>query len=232
MKDRSRYIALIRHGAYHQRAETPSALQPHPLTHDGVAQARACADMVRDLQAAHGLELHHVAYSSCQLRAWQTARETTTMLRAHGPGFDIVQTEALSERSLGSAANMTVAEVEAALDRDPRFEAPPEGWKSNSTYCLPLQGAESLMMAGARVAGFLSRLARDPVTAGKLTLTFGHGAAYRHAAHLLGVMTRQEIVAHSMYYARPLLLCYNEDGTWSHCGGAWKRRSSTETPLD
>lgn len=232
MSRNTRYIALIRHGAYHQRADTPSALQPHPLTPDGIAQARACAALIQTLQYQHGLDLNPVAYSSRQLRAWQTAREATAALSPDGTAFHITQTEALSERSVGSAANLTVAEIETALAEDPRFDAPPRGWKSNSDYCLPLQGAESLMMAGTRVAGFLSQLTQMPETAGKLTLTFGHGAAFRHAAHVLGVMSRAEIAAHSMYHAQPLLLCYKEDGTWSHCGGAWKLRGSQETPLD
>lgn len=223
------YIALIRHGAYHQRADTPSALQPHPLTEEGQQQARDCAALLQDLHAPLGVNWNRTAYSSRQLRAWQTAKLTTDQLDL---SFTLSQTEALSERALGSAANMTLTEIETALALDPRFEAPPQGWKSQSDYCLPLQGAESLMMAGARVAGFLSRLAQNTEAQGKLTLTFGHGAAFRHAAHLLGVMRRPEIAAHSMYHARPLLLCYNDDGTWSHCGGAWKVRRKDETLLD
>lgn len=225
-----RYVALIRHGEYHQRQNVPSALQPHPLTDRGMVQAKDCADLIRALMEEHQLSLNSAAYCSEQLRAWQTARVTTSAL-AEGY-FTLHQTSDLSERALGSAANMTLAEIEAALALDPRFETPPAGWKSSSAYCLPLQGAESLMMAGTRVAGFLSRLVQAPDTEGRLTLTFGHGAAFRHAAHILGVMRRDEIAANSMYHARPLLLCYNPDGTWSHCGGAWKQRGSTETMLD
>ena len=227
-----RYFALIRHGAYHQRENVPSALQPHPLTDEGIAQARDCAGLVRALQDAHDLTLNPVSYSSRQLRAWQTAKETTGALSPDGRPFPIVETEALSERSVGSAANLTLDEIEAALTLDPRFDTPPAGWKSDSDFCLPYPGAESLMMAGARVAGFLAQLAQQPGTKGKMTLIFGHGAAFRHAAHCLGVMARDEIAAHSMYHARPLLICYTQGGTWAHSGGAWKVRKRDETLLD
>ncbi len=227
-----RYIALIRHGAYHQRKDVPSALQPHPLTDEGEQQARDCANLVRELLAEVNTTLNPVAYSSRQLRAWQTAQLATAALSPDGTPFATEQSPALSERALGSAANLTLGEIEAALALDPRFETPPAGWKSNSDYCLPLQGAESLMMAGTRVAGFLSRLVQNPTTRSRMTLVFGHGAAFRHAAHVLGVMPRSDIAAHSMYHARPLLLCYNDDDRWAHCGGAWKARGRTEVLLD
>lgn len=36
-------LALVRHGDYAQRAETPSALQPYPLTAKGEAEVRTQA---------------------------------------------------------------------------------------------------------------------------------------------------------------------------------------------
>ncbi|MDV7145319.1 histidine phosphatase family protein [Tropicimonas sp. TH_r6] len=226
------HIALIRHGAYHQRANVPSALQPFPLTKGGKTQARACGAEIAKILRETGLELDPVLYSSCQLRAWQTAKIAREVLSETGCKITkITQKPALSERALGSAANLSVAEIEAVLTEDPRFETPPAGWKSDSDYCLPLQGAESLMQAGARVAEQLRGIAetgRD----GWLTLVFGHGASFRHAAHHLGLLAREEIARLSMYHARPLRLCYTDDGKWTRSGGAWKQRRRDETAMD
>ena len=222
---------LIRHGDYHQRDRVPSALQPFPLTARGEEQAQACGEDLAMLIAEGGYALDPVVHCSCQLRAWQTARIACDVLERHGHALRINQTTALSERSLGSAANLTLEEIEAALAADPRCEPPPPGWKSDSDYCLPLQGAESLMMAGARVGRYLTQAMADKAP-GTLSLFFGHGAWFRHAAHLMGVLTRDEIARFSMYHARPLRLCHNRDGTWAHSGGEWKIRQKTEQMLD
>lgn len=150
------YHAFFRHGAYDQAAGVPSARQPWPLTDEGQAQARAGAALLDGMIREHGLKPAPVIFCSRQLRAWQTAQTLAEALRALGYTFpDVHQTSALAERGLGSAANLTIAEIEAALAADPRCDAPPQGWKSDSDYCLPLEGAESLMMAGARVATHL-----------------------------------------------------------------------------
>ena len=229
-----RYIALIRHGDYHQRPDCPSALQPFPLTDKGHAQAKACGEEIAQLLAEAGWRLDPVVHSSPQLRAWQTARDAVELLSSKGHVTRIEQTPELSERALGSAANLTLHEIEVALCDDPRFDTPPPGWKADRDYRLPLQGAESLRMAGARVAGWLRRaVAQDTATGTPtLTLVFGHGAAFRHAAHDLGILGLDEISQVSMYHARPLLLCYKGGDTWAHFGGAWKPRDRRETALD
>lgn len=229
-----RYIALIRHGDYHQRPDTPSALQPFPLTETGHAQARACGEEIAQLLNETGWRLDPVAHCSLQLRAWQTAQSAAEVLVSKGFVTQIAQTPDLSERALGSAANLTLQEIEAALRDDPRFDTPPPGWKADRDYRLPLQGAESMRDAGARVAGWLRRaVAQDRATMRPtLTLVFGHGAAFRHAAHDIGVLARDEIAQVSMYHAQPLLLCYKGDDTWVHFGGAWKTRARRETALD
>ena len=229
-----RYIALIRHAEYHQRPDTPSALQPFPLTVTGHEQARACGEEIALLLTESGWLLDPVSYSSLQLRAWQTAHEAAAVLASKGHVTRIEQTPDLSERALGSAANLTLHEIEMALRDDPRFDTPPPGWKADRDYRLPLQGAESMRDAGARVAGWLRRaVAQDSVAEmPTLTLIFGHGAAFRHAAHDLGILRLDEISQFSMYHARPLLLCYKGNDTWVHSGGAWKRRDRQETALD
>ena len=229
-----RYVALIRHGDYHQRPGAPSALQPFPLTEKGHAQARACGEEIAQLLNETGWRLDPVAYSSLQLRAWQTARGAAAVLSSKGHVIQVEQTPDLSERALGSAANLTLQEIETALRDDPRFDAPPPGWKADRDYQLPLQGAESMRSAGARVAGWLRRaVAQDTACeTPTLTLVFGHGAAFRHAAHDLGFLSVDDISKFSMYHARPLLLCYKDHARWEHVGGAWKPRARQDTAPD
>lgn len=222
---------LIRHGAYHQHAGAPSALQPFPLTDQGKAQARACGEEIVTLIDREGWALDTVMHTSCQLRAWQTGQIVKDVLKAHGHGIDICQTPALAERSVGSAANLTVDQIEKVLAADPRFDVPQPGWKSDSDYCLPLDGAESLMMAGQRVADYLGETMAGK-TGSSATLFFGHGASFRHAAHLLGLLSRKDIARYSMFHARPIQICYNAQGRWTHCGGSWKFRHAEEQFLD
>ncbi len=223
------YVAFLRHGAYHQRKGVPSARQPWPLTDEGKAQARAGANLLAGMIAEHGLRLSPVVHASHQLRAWQTAQELAARLDSLGHVTErVVETPALAERGLGSAANLTVPEIEAALRDDPRHDAPPPGWKSDSDYCLPLDGAESLMMAGRRVADHLAATSRP----GWLTVHVGHGASFRHACFHLGILDRAEIARLSMFHARPSLICHEADGRWSHLAGAWKIREPGGDPKD
>lgn len=225
------YIALVRHGDYHQRAGVPSARQPFALTEKGLVQARACGTELSELAAQQDLEIASAIHCSRQLRAWQTAVTIGDTLRAQGHHIGTpVETSALAERGLGSAANLTVAEIETVLDADPRYPPPPLGWKSDSDYCLPLEGAESLMQAGERVAAHLRNMANKK--ARTLNIVVGHGASIRHACHHLGILTRDEIAQFSMFHARPLLICYSGHDRWRHLAGEWKVRMPKEDPID
>ena len=232
MAEAKRYVALIRHGAYHQKAATPSALQPYPLTEEGRAQAAECGAALAEILRREGWSLAPVIHCSHQLRAWQTADVLATVLRAagHSPG-DLSETPALAERSVGAVANLTTSEIETILEADPRYSSPPPGWKSDSHYRLPFQGAESLLEAGARVAAHLTATAAAAAP-NSLTLCVGHGASFRHAAHHLGLLKISEIPRLSMHHARPLLFCYEGRARWSHLGGAWKQRQSQEAHQD
>ena len=228
------YAAFIRHGAYHQRPGCPSALQPYPLADVGENQATECGLEIARFLKQYGWRLNPHAHSSLQLRAWQTARLATKSIGEVGQSTSIVQTAELSERSVGSAANLTLAEIEDVLRTDPRVDAPPPGWKSDSDYRLPLHGAESLMEAGKRVAQYIQGVINARITGSvpELTLFFGHGASFRHAAYKLGLLTREEIPRLSMHHAKPLLFCYNSQGTWSHFAGDWKHRKRSENEVD
>lgn len=224
--------ALIRHGDYHQRGGAPSALQPFPLTSDGMGQTIICAQIIHQMLRRHDLTTAPIIQCSPQLRAWQTADGIATHLRKLGHHIDdLYQTPALSERSVGTLANLTVAEIEAVLENDPRHHAPPKGWKSDSAYCLPYPGAESLTQAGARVAAHI----QDTLTTTPsdiLQLFIGHGASFRHGAHHLGILTQKEIAQLSMHHAQPLLIRYNRHGIWEHFDGSWKVRPVYEDVAD
>jgi len=213
-------LALIRHGAYHQLDNTPSALQPFPLSDEGQNHARQGArELAQGLQTLGWKETPQL-HSSVLLRAWQTAEIYAQTL---GLSVPPEQSPALCERSVGSAANLSIKAIEALLADDPRYLPPPRDWKSRSDYRLPLPGAESLDEAGARVAQYiLSQCAangeRKPVQ-----LFVGHGAAFRHAARDLGILETAEIPGLSMHHGRGLLFEYR-DKSWTLLSGAWKTR--------
>jgi len=130
-------------------------------------------------------------------------------------------------RSVGCAANLTVEQISQVIHDDPRYPDLPQYWKSDSEYCLPLQGAESLLQAGERVAAHLSRrmAAVKNSQADILKLFVAHGAAFRHAAYHLGVLEYDQIARLSMYHAQPVFLEYLDDGNWRHIDGEWKVRA-------
>ncbi|MFT5082636.1 MAG: 2,3-bisphosphoglycerate-dependent phosphoglycerate mutase [Lentisphaeria bacterium] len=227
------YIALVRHGEYHQLDSAPSALQPFPLSVAGEQQAHACANILLTLAKALGVNIAPVIHCSVLLRAWQTARILCGELnrRAVKPAkFTLVETEQLVERSVGPLANLASNEIERIVANDPRHQNLPLNWKSDSGFCLPYAGAESLMQAGERVAAYITSVVeRDshiaPVGPPLLHVVIGHGAAMRHAAHHLGVLAFERIAQLSMHHASPVIIKYCEGGAWEHVDGNWKERS-------
>lgn len=228
--------ALIRHGDYHQLPDTPSAHQPFPLNEAGLGHARLAAQEIAGALDTEGWRLSPVVDSSRLLRAWQTARIVCERLDGRFAREPTLESfDALAERGLGSAANLTIGQIEAILHEDPRFEAPPTDWKSNSHYRLPLQGAESLLEAGARVAEHLRQRMESlagTVREDTLKLFVGHGAAFRHAAYHLGILAFDDIARLSMYHGRPVLLEYRGEGSWRQAGGEWRVRGPAEEGLD
>lgn len=229
--------AIIRHGAYRQLWDTPSAHQPFPLDAEGEAHALAAAAELRESCREHGWRLHGEIDCSCMLRAWQTAGIIADGLHdlwGEEPPV-IAGFEALAERSVGCAANLTVEQIRQVLRDDPRFPEPPPGWKSDSRYRLPLQGAESLLEAGERVAGHLrARMAELAARAvdDRLKLFVGHGAAFRHAAFHLGILTLEQVAGLSMFHGRPVFLEYTPSGGWRHVAGQWKVRGQHDRCMD
>lgn len=228
------FLAFVRHGDYQQKKRTPSAFQPFSLSEKGQQQAALSADKLQDFAQQHNLKIKSAIYSSNLLRAWQTAKiikDTLKDRKCH-----IESSSALNERSVGSVANLSVEEIESLLKLDPRYECPEFNWKSDTYYCLPFDGAESLMQAGERVANFIRKTfieVKQNAKKDTLVVMVGHGAAFRHAAHLLGILEFDEIAKYSMFHADPLFFemtpCQN---TRSHCfekvQGEWKVRKSKE----
>jgi 2,3-bisphosphoglycerate-dependent phosphoglycerate mutase len=228
--------ALIRHGDYRQLPDTPSAHQPFPLTTAGEAQARRAGIVLRETIESNGWTLSPLVDSSQLLRAWQTARIISDELADRFPSApQLAGFAELAERGLGSAANLSIRTIEAVVRDDPRFPDLPADWKSNSRFRLPLQGAESLLEAGERVAAHIKRqmsTLSEQASADTLKLFVGHGAAFRHAAYIQGVLSFEQIARLSMYHAQPIYLEYLPGDRWRHVGGEWKPRSEPNDQID
>lgn len=219
-----KYFALIRHGDYHQKKNTPSALQPYPLTEEGMLQAKNSASELEEFCQQWHISFDPTIDCSPLLRAWQTANEISKQIINSTASNHIESYEALVERKVGSVANLTVEEVEQVIADDPRYEAPPPNWKSKSDYRLPFMGAESLLEAGQRVASHLKKCAAE-MNNESLKIIVGHGASIRHAALDLGLLELDDIPKLSMHHCKPVFFSLSETGDWAHVAGDWKVRS-------
>ncbi|GAB2184368.1 histidine phosphatase family protein [Roseibium sp. LAB1] len=229
------FAILVRHGVYNQKPDTPSALQPYGLTDAGKVQAQEAGTEIADIARQEGFRLAPEILCSRQLRAWQTAALLGRSLgEVLGSDFTITEDEALAERSVGALANLTLREIEQVIADDPRTAPLPGDWKSNSHHRLPVQGAESLMDAGQRVATCLEQRMVDLGDGAGLNarIFVGHGAAMRHAAHCIGVLEFNQIRQLSMHHARPVVLKLTKNRSWSHHRGDWKLREPLETATD
>lgn len=221
-------IALIRHGEYQQLANTPSALQPYPLTENGADEVRNQARKFRQWLSQTDYVLEPEIHCSTLLRAWQTAEIYREELGAFFAGQPVTCSfPALCERSVGAVANLTISEIERIVELDPRLEALPEGWKSTSDFRLPFDGAESLLEAGERVAKHLQSLA-DEESAKRIQLIVGHGASIRHASYHLNVIKFSDIGRFSMFYGHPVVF-EKRNQEWVLLYGNWKLRHNKDS---
>lgn len=188
-----------------------------------------------DLCEANGWRLNSTLHCSSLLRAWQTAGLAAGRLTERlGKVVEVVSTNALHERSVGSAANLTVSEIEAVVEADPRYSDLPEGWKSKAHTRLPFPGAESLAEAGERVARYVEEalVSVEAADEPQLVVFIAHGASLRHAGVELGLFeTYDKARSVSMYHARPVVYATAESGAWQHVAGEWKPRRQ-ETRID
>lgn len=70
------------------------------------------------------------------------------------------------------------------------------------------------------------------VSVDTLKIFVGHGAAFRHAAVHLGLLTTEQAVALSMYHCRPVFFERLQENRWQHVGGDWKIRKVKGLDLD
>lgn len=223
-------VAFVRHGQYAQPPNVPSAHLPHPLVAEGRGQSVAGCDTLWAEARAHRWQLCPVIDASPLLRAWETATLFAESLRERGATGTTVETfDALTERSLGAAANLTLDEIAAVIDRDPRHAALPPGWKRTTDFRLPFVGAESLRDAGDRVAAHVRQRAETtacpPGDGLFVKVIVGHGGSLRHAAAQLGMLDPPSVHRLSMFHAAPIVHAYQQ-GQWRHVFGAWKQRSA------
>lgn len=230
------YALIARHGDYHQQADAPSAHQPHPLSELGCSQARQAGADLSTWIAQENWTLATEIHSSSLLRAWQTACLIQDQLATLGHAHSVDGFDALCERSVGALANLTRQQIASVLAQDPRCAALPSDWKAQADFRLPVPGAESLTQAGQRVAQHIrARMCALHEAAGDANaqLFVGHGAALRHAAHALGVLSAQQIPRLSMHHASMVCLQWTpQTDTWQHYRGDWKVRANGEANTD
>lgn len=240
MSTRRIVAALVRHGDYQQPDQVPSAQLPHPLTEHGVEQAQSLGYNLHDQCNGLGLILDPVLDCSTLLRASQTASLAANVLNRVEPDLHctIAEFPDLGERSVGAGANLTVAAIAQAVATDPRHPALPDQWKSHPRFRLPLPGAESLMMAGARVAAHIEGRAHQLRASGGhdvLKVFISHGGALRHAAVCMGALALDEVPGLSMHHCGYVFLEHFPDpeggpGRWQKVGGQWKIRPPKKAP--
>jgi broad specificity phosphatase PhoE len=132
-------LALIRHGEYAQPAGVPSAHLPYGLTPAGVAQARDAALALLDFARSSALTLQPIIDCSKLRRLADSGRHGAHARAAHRSGLHLPRARRLAERSLGALANLSVEAIEAIVRDDPRYAAPPPGWKRLSGIGFPIQ---------------------------------------------------------------------------------------------
>jgi 2,3-bisphosphoglycerate-dependent phosphoglycerate mutase len=226
-----RVAALIRHGHFDRPENTASAHRILPLSETGREQARLAADSILAFCDEHDLELDSRIEVSQLLRAWQTGTILGESLAEKlGRGFVIEERDEIIERSLGSCANLRFDEIKAQLAQDPRLRPLPAGWRRIPEFRLPVQGAESLMQAGARTAMRIATSidsipADDPRDL--LRLFVAHSGCLRHAAVNLGALEMRAVSGLSMDFCQTILVEKLPDGEWIQLAGQWRKHLPT-----
>lgn len=226
-----RVAGLVRHGHFDRPDQIASAHLPLPLSAAGRAQAREAAGPILQFCEELELEIDPRIEVSQLLRAWETAVMLAEELeRRTGRSFVVEERSELLERGLGSCANLRFDEIEAQLSQDPRVGPLPADWRRLPEFRLPVPGAESLMMAGARTATRIAASLRsipadDPRDV--LRLFVAHGGCLRHAAVQLGTLDLRNVTALTMEYAQAVLIESDGRGGWLQVAGEWKKRLST-----
>lgn len=231
MEDRQggrRIAAFVRHGHFDRPDNVASAHSLYPLSPRGREQARLAVEPILALCDELTLELDSRIEASQLMRAWETATVIAESLSTRtGRRFRVIQRDELVERGLGSCANLTFDQIRSILAADPRLGPLPEGWRRMPEFRLPVQGAESLMEAGARtatrVASSLDSIpAEDPRDL--MRIFVAHSGCLRHAAVVLGALDVRMVPALSMDFAQAVFIEKLPNGDWVHLAGQFKKR--------
>jgi 2,3-bisphosphoglycerate-dependent phosphoglycerate mutase len=222
-----RVAGLVRHGHFSRPEETASAHRVLPLSDEGRAQARAGADAILMLCQKQNLELDTTIEVSQLLRAWETGTTLADRFSEKlGISFDVTEHDEIIERGIGSCANLRFDEIEAVLALDPRLDPLPAGWRRMPEFRLPVQGAESLMQAGARTGAHIAASVEsipDDDPRDLLRLFVAHSGCLRHAAVHLGVVEISEVSGLSMDFCQTILIEKSESNGWERKAGDWKK---------
>ena len=225
-----RIAGLVRHGHFERPDGVASAHSLFPLSELGRDQARQAADPILEYCEELGLELDPRIESSQLLRAWETANLIAKALSERtGQRFHVQQRDEMIERGLGSAANLTFDKIQAMLAADPRLGALPRGWRRMPEFRLPVQGAESLMQAGARTAARIATsLNSIPANDSRdlMRLFVAHSGCLRHAAVVLGAIDVRVVPGLSMDFAQSILIEKLSGGDWVHIAGQFRKQLS------
>lgn len=230
-----RVAGLVRHGHFDRPEQLASAHLPLPLSEQGRRQAREAAVPILRACEDLGLEPDERIEASQLLRAWETATILAEELAWRtGREFIVDERDELVERGLGSCANLRFDEIESMLARDPRVAPLPAGWRRQPEFRLPVPGAESLMMAGARTAARIASSLRsipedDPRDT--LRLFVAHGGCLRHAAVQLGALDLRAVSGVTMDHAQAVLIERDAHGFWQQAAGEWKKRLPARQPV-
>lgn len=175
------------------------------------------------------LELDTTIEVSQLLRAWETGTILAEALGERtGETFAIEERDEIIERGIGSCTNLRFDEIEAVLAQDPRLEPLPTGWRRMPEFRLPVQGAESLMQAGARTAKRIEASVDaipDDDPRDLLRLFVAHSGCLRHAAVHLGAVDVDDVSGLSMDFCQTILI-EKTIGGWKQTAGRWKRHVS------
>ena len=224
----SRLIAVfMRHGALKHPAGVVGGNLPFPLTAAGENQAADAGQRLAARADEMGFKIDDDLECAPNEGAWQTAAIIGEELEdLTDRGYRALERAEMAGRSLGSATNLKVAQIESLIDEDPRFTKAPKDWLSKTDYRPPFAGAETLGAAGERLGGFVRRRAEEMwphLTGDTLKVFVGHSSALIHAAAYLDVLPAKRAAHLALPHAACALIEFDARGRCSLVSADWRK---------
>jgi 2,3-bisphosphoglycerate-dependent phosphoglycerate mutase len=224
----SRLIAVfMRHGALKHPAGIAGGNLPFPLTAAGEEQAVEAAHRLAALADEMDFKVDDDIECSPNEAAWQTAAIVGEELEErHTRGYRALERAEMAGRSLGSVANLKVAQIESMIKEDPRFSKAPKGWLSKTDYRPPFAGVETLGAAGERLGGFVRRRVEEMwphLTGDTFKVFVGHNSALMHAAAHLDVLPTKRAAQLALPHAAWALIEFNAAGRCTLVDADWRK---------